>query len=134
MEEQGTDQDGGQPPLIEGDINSAVLPVINRDIPGRSNNRERCARGCSRAAHCVLALPFLAIVALTIVSIACFSGVQNQVGGCVLFGSIRIKEGEFQRGRDAECYAVFGGEAALCVVASFCTVALIIKAFLGSKL
>ena len=129
--EEHVDQDGGQAvPVV--DDNTALLNVNNDEL---SRGNKRCTRGCSRAVHCCLALPFLAIIALVIISVACFYNNQDHVGGCVLFGKIDLEdEGLFKHGPNAVCLTVTGGEMVLCAFAILYAIVLVVKAFLSSRL
>lgn len=132
----------------QGSANETTPPVVNDraqllSVNGEESRRggERCARGCSRAVHCSLTLPFLVIMALVIFSIACFYANQDRVGGCVLFGVIspdmksRIpREGTLRRGPSAVCLTVTGGEMVLCAFALLFAIILVVKAFCHSRM
>ena len=135
MEEQSFDQacEGGGQPQGErnDDINTALLLGGNRNDPRQG--KERCARGCSRVTQCILALPFLVIAGLVVVSVVCFYNVRYQVGGCVLFGVITEEKKIFESGPNAVCLAVSYGEMALGGFAMLCAIVLVIKALLSCK-
>ena len=121
--EEHVDQDGSQATPVVDD-NTALLNVNNDEL----------SRGCSRAVHCCLALPFLAIIALVIISVACFYNNQDHVGGCVLFGEIDEGLGLFKHGPNAVCLTVTGGEMVLCAFAILYAIVLVVKSFLSSRL
>ena len=133
MEEQVDQGDGGEttPPVVD---DRAALLNINEEEPRR--RYERCSRGCSRAVHCSLTLPFLLIVGLVIFSVATFYANQDRVGGCVLFGVISIEqnEGVLRHGPSAICLTVTGGEMVLCAFAILFAIVLVVKAFRHSRM
>ena len=138
MEEHVDDQDGGPPTREEAEDNNFTISHEEPRVPRepRVPKKRRCARACSRLTYIVLTLPFLAIAALTIVSVACFREVQAQVGDkCVLFGNIRKDDSGdlLEPGRNAVCLTVVCGELVLCALAMLCAIVLVCKAFFNSK-
>ena len=130
--EEHVDQGGGDvatPPVVN---DRDELLSVNREEPRREG--ERCTRGCSRAVHCSLTLPFLVIMALVIFSVACFYANQDSVGGCVLFGVIDPNYGSLRHGPRAICLTVTGGEMVLCAFALLFAIVLVIKAFRHSRM
>lgn len=105
---------------------------VNEEEPKRGC--DRCSRGCSRAVHCSLTLPFLLVVGLVIFSVATFYANQDRVGGCVLFGAIDSDKGDLRRGPSAVCLTVTGGEMVLCAFAILFAIVLVIKAFRHSRM
>ena len=136
MMEEHVDQDGVHQAEPVMDRNTALVNV-NGERPRRGN--KRCSRGCSRAVHCSLTLPFLVVIALVIISVACFYVHKDRVGGCVLFGVVEQDQGKsdtgvLKEGPNAVCLTVTIGELVLCAVAILYATVMVVKAFLGSKL
>jgi hypothetical protein len=131
--DQETERSGGeiQPPLPVVDDRAALLH-INEGEP--RSRYEGCSRGCSRAVHCSLTLPFLLIVGLVVFSVATFYANQDRVGGCVLFGVIDPETDVLRHGPSAVCLTVTGGEMVLCAFAILFAIVLVIKAFRHSRL
>ena len=132
MEEQVDHQGDGDETTLPVVGDRTALLSVNREEPRR--RYERCSRGCSRAVHCSLTLPFLLIVGLLIFSVATFYANQDRVGGCVLFGGIDQNEGVLRHGRSAVCLTVTGGEMALCAFAILFAIVLVVKAFRHSRM
>lgn len=137
--EEHVDQDSasgseGTPPTVD---DRPALLLANEEVPRRGY--DGCSRGCSRAVHCSLTLPFLLIIGLVIFSVATFYANQDRVGGCVLFGTIKKVdssglEGDFEHGTNAVCLTVTGVEMALCAFAILFAIVLVVKAFRHSRM
>lgn len=108
--------------------------LLNVNSDESSRKIKKCAEGCSRAVHCSLTLPFLAVVCLAIFTVACFYANDRRVGGCVLFGVIDKTKGLLMHGPNAACLTVVSGEMVVCAFAVLCSIVLVVKAFRRSKL
>ena len=135
MEEHEQDSDCTQ----QQDEEEGAVPLlaVRNAPPKRRSCNKKCLVACSRGTHCVLAIPFLAIAALSILSVSCYYDVENSVGGCLLFGSIKVEgngTGILTPGPRAVCLTVICGEIALCAFAILSVIVLVIQAFLSKKL
>ena len=136
--EEHVDQESSGGEVIEQPAPAPIMTdraALLRVSEGEPKPRyQGCSRGCSRAVHCGLTLPFLLIVGLVVFSVATFYANQDRVGGCVLFGVIEPDEGILRRGPSAVCLTVMGVEMALCAFAVLFAIVLVIKAFRHSRM
>ena len=136
--EEHVDQQGQDQVDVDSDRQSADNGVaqlnVNRDEP--IQERRNHVRTCSRATHCVLVLPFLAMIVLAVISVVCFYDKQEELKtSCILFGEVEKNKDKhhFVSGPKAVCLTVTGVEVALCAFAAVYAIVLVIKAFMGSK-
>ena len=135
MEERAGESDSTQ--QLDGEDDAVpLLAVRDNQLPTDRGN-SRCAGACARVTHLVLTLPFLTIVAAYVLSIACYYDVENNIGGCVLFGKIQQRgagNDSLIPGHKAFCLTVTCGEVVLCVIAAAFVIVLVVKAFISRRL